>query len=115
MQESNLSTLRRHPIIDEDARFFERNKKRKYRLRPYFKGEFNWDEGITLFRGDENGSEGANELGEINTIVVRQAYPGCRFRMPFYCLALPTACSDEAIIRLLKKWGFGKDLKPLNK
>lgn len=93
----------RHPIADSDQRFFEANPRRKLLVRWYVKGEFDVDRFLTFFDDD-----GAGRLREVNTVIVRQVYPGCRSKIQIHDRGTNIVNTDGAISAFL----IGRGIDP---
>jgi hypothetical protein len=93
----------RHPIADSDQRFFDTNPRRKLLVRWYVKGEFDVDRFLTFFDDDGNG-----RLREVNTVIVRQVYPGCRTKIALHDHGANIANTDAAISAFL----IGRGINP---
>ena len=93
----------RHPIDASDRRFFDANPCRKLLVRWYVKGEFDVDRFLTFF--DEDGT---GRLREVNTVIVRQVYPGCRSKIQVHDRGTSIANTDAAISAFL----IGRGIDP---
>ena len=90
----------RHPIIDSDQRFFEANSRRKFLIRSYHKGEFDFDRSVTMFMDN-----GEGKVVECDTIIVRRL-PFGRKKIFFYFGTTWIANTDQAIIAFLRRKGI---------
>lgn len=100
---ASTRTPYRHPIADSDQRFFDANPRRKLLVRWYVKGEFDADR-YTMLLAD--GGDG--RLREVNTVIVRQVYPGCRVKFPLHDRGINIANTDAAISAFL----IGRGIDP---
>lgn len=93
----------RHPIAESDQRFFDASPRRKLLVRWYVKGEFDADRFVTFFDDDGNG-----RLREVNAVIVRQVYPGCRTKFALHDRGTKIANTDAAISAFL----IGRGIDP---
>lgn len=85
-----------HPAVTGDRGFFQKNRMRKYRARPFSEGESI----VPLFTADELGA-----LGEVNLIIIKRVERG-RARRLFSTQSTTRFLSDRAIVAFLRSRGI---------
>lgn len=80
-----------NPAIKSDARFFKKNRSRRFRIRPLTSSEFGLPPEVIMFEQGENG-----ECSEASVVIVRR-FATHRVRLPFCCDCMNSLRDDGAI------------------